>query len=224
MALVTALLALAGGVALNTQPLRRWVGDYLVTVVHEGGHAVAALLCDHGRVSRIELFTHAGARRRGNSGLTYTQTFGRPARVLVSAAGYPAPAALGLAVLALLHTGHGKGALAALVGSLAVMLFVIRTVFGAFLVLIVGAALYLTFLYGPTSVQAMVVGVFAWTLLFGSVHDAVGLLRFGGGTYSDATNLAAITRATAEGWAALFVLLTVAATGYAGWLTLTAWI
>jgi hypothetical protein len=220
---VITVVGVLGGLGLATGPLRRWMGGFLVTIAHEGGHAVAAVLCNHGRVTRIELFSHAGARRVGNSGLAYTRTFGRPAHVLVAAAGYPAPAALGLAVLALQHTGHGRGALAALVASLAVMLALVRNLFGVFLVFTVGAVLYLVLLTGPPAVQAAAVGVLAWTLLFGSVHDAVNLLRFGGGTHSDSANLAAMTGAKAEAWAALFALLTVAATGYAGWLTVTTW-
>ncbi len=106
---------------------------------------------------------------------------------------------LGLAVLALLHTGHGRGALAALVASLCVMLALVRNVFGVFLVLTVGAVLYLVFMTAPEPVQTMAVGVFAWTLLFGAVRQAVGLLRFGGGTHSDIEHLEAITRRQRRG-------------------------
>jgi hypothetical protein len=223
MAIVTALLAILGGLGLTLGWAWRWVGDHLVTMTHEGGHAAVALLSNHGRVGGIELHTHIRARRTGQAGVTHTATT-RKAMPWVAAAGYPAPAALGLSVLALLHSGHGKGALAALVGSLALMLVLVRTLFGAFLVFTVGAALYLAFLYGgPEPVQGLVLGTFAWALLFGAVRDAVAVL-FMDGDGGDAAGLAAITALPARAWSTLFVLLTAGAAAYALWLTVTAWI
>jgi hypothetical protein len=49
----------------------------------------------------------------------------------------------------------------------------------------------------------------------------VNVFRAGGG--GDADDLAAITGVSPRAWSALFVLATAAATGYAGWLTLTTW-
>jgi hypothetical protein len=218
MATSTALIAILGGLGLVTRPLRRWVGDYLVTIAHEGGHAVATMLCS-GRVLGIRLHTQISADRTGVAGVTHSRTGGR-ARVLVGLAGYPAPAAIGLATLALLHADHTRGALATMVFSLAVMLIFIRNVFGALLLLTVGTGLYVAFLYGSTTVQGSVVGIIAWALLFGATRDTVEAFRSNSG---DAAGLSAITRVPAKLWSTLFVLATAAATVYAGWLTLTTW-
>jgi hypothetical protein len=223
MALITALLALAGGVMLNTGPGYRWIGYRLMLIVHEGGHAVATVLSNHGRVSGIELHTSANSARLGYGGITHSVVYGSRASVFVSAAGYPAPAVLGLTVLALAHHQHTKGALAALVASLTVMLFLIRNLFGAFLVFLVGAVLYLVFLNGSTAVQTVVVGAFGWTLLLSATLETGKLLRQGT-TTGDVGDLAVLTGVRPAAWSALFLVLTASATGYALWQTFATWI
>lgn len=183
---------------------------------------MATVLCSQGRVSGIQLHSSARAAQTGYRGVTYTRVH-RRYWAWVYVAGYPAPAALGLAVLALLYHEHGKGALAALVASLTVMLFLVRNIFGAFLLFAVGAALYVVFLRGSATFQAAAVGVLAWTLLFGGTRSALKVLR-ARGQYGDAADLATTTGAPAELWAVLFVLLTTVPTGLAGWLTVTSWL
>jgi hypothetical protein len=212
------LIAILGGLALTTGPLRRWTGDYLVTIAHEAGHAAATILCS-GRVLGIRLHTHVRAGRTGISGVTDTRT-SHKARIPVGLAGYPAPAAIGLITLALLHGDHTRGALAVMAAAVIIMLILIRNLFGAVLLLTVGTTLYLALFYASPPVQTAVVGVVAWTLLFGATRDAVEAFRSGSG---DATNLSTITGAPPRLWSTLFVVLTAAATSYAGYLTLTTW-
>jgi hypothetical protein len=179
---------------------------------------VVTALCS-GRVVGIRLNTRSRASRTGLAGLTHSRTTHR-ARVLVGLAGYPAPAAIGLATLALLHAEHTRGALIVLVVALAVMLVFIRNVFGAVLLLAVGAGLSAAFLYGSAQVQHSVVGIVGWALLFGATRDAAEAFRSGSG---DAAGLSALTGAPTRLWSTLFVLLTAAATAYAAWLTITTW-
>jgi hypothetical protein len=218
VATVTSLSALAGGLVLTIGPARRWVGDYLVTIAHEAGHAVVTLLCS-GRVLGIRLHTRSYAGRTGIAGYTQTRTSQR-ARVPIGLAGYPTPAAIGLATLALVHAEHTRGALVTMVAALAVMLILIRNVFGAVLLLGVGAALTLAYLYGTPDVQAGVVGVLAWALLFGTTRDTLRAFRTGSG---DAAGIGALTRTPTALWSTLFVLTTTAATAYACYLTVTTW-
>lgn len=214
----TALIAILGGLALATGPLWRWLGGYLVTIAHEAGHAVVTVLCS-GRVVGIRLHTRGGAVRSGYAGITYARTSVR-ARIPVGLAGYPAPAAVGLLTLALLHANHTRGALAAMVAALFVMLVLIRNAFGAVLLLAVGGALYAAILYGTPTAHANVAGVISWALLFGTTRDTLSTFRNGSG---DAANLAALTNVPTKVWSSLFVLATVGATGFAAWLTLDAW-
>jgi peptidase M50B-like protein len=215
---VTGWIAIAGGLALTVGPLRRWLGEYLVTIAHEAGHAVMTVLCS-GRVLGIRLHTYAAANRTGVAGLTHSRTSLR-ARIPVGLAGYPAPAAIGLATLALLHTGHTRGALAAAVVAVLVMLVLIRNAFGALLLVAVGAGLYAAYVYAEDDLRAAVVGVLAWTLLLGTTRDTLRTFRSGSG---DAAALGAATRIPTVVWSTLFVLLTAGATGFAAWLTLTRW-
>lgn len=91
----TALLALA---AVLTRRVWRIVRN-AVTIAHEGGHGLVALLSGR-RLDGIRLHSDT-------SGLTVSR--GRPTgpgMVLTAAAGYTAPPLLGLAGAGLLATGH----------------------------------------------------------------------------------------------------------------------
>lgn len=207
-------LALAGALALTVTPLWRLLGTHLDTVAHEAGHALVAGLTS-GRVDAVRIDPDGG-------GVTHwTDRTG--AGVPVGLAGYPAPSAVGLGALALLHADRVLGALMLMFAALVVMLALVRNPFGIGVVLAAGAILCLSVLYGSAAGQALVVGVLAWTLLIGSVRSALGLFPVRRGDRSDAHALAAVTLIPATLWAGLFVLLTTAAAAYAGWLTLHGW-
>src|SRR3712207_6392023 len=95
----------------------------LVTITHEGGHAVVAML--------------AGRRLRGirlhsdTSGLTVSQ--GRahgPGMVAMLAAGYLGPALVGLGAALMLAAGRSLGLLWLLLAVLVLMLLQIRNAYG----------------------------------------------------------------------------------------------
>ena len=74
----------------------------LITIAHEGGHAFAALLTGR-RLRGIRLHTDT-------SGLTISAGRPRgPGVVIMLAAGYVAPAAVGLAAVGMLLAGHAWG-------------------------------------------------------------------------------------------------------------------
>ena len=104
-----------------------------VTLAHELGHAVVAVLAE-GRVRSIRV-------RWDNSGLT--EWTGAPdrrvARGIVAWWGYPAPGALALAVAAGVATGHAVVATAAVAVVMAVVLAVwVRSAWGAAMALSLG--------------------------------------------------------------------------------------
>ena len=116
-----ALVAGAALVALVLvlQPALWRVTRILVTITHEGAHAVVALLVGR-RLRGIRLHSDT-------SGLTVSS--GRPSgpgMVAMLVAGYLGPAVVGLAAEALLLRGHALGLLWALVTLLALMLEQIR--------------------------------------------------------------------------------------------------
>jgi hypothetical protein len=175
----------------------------LVTIAHEGGHAVAALL--------------AGRRLRGirlhsdTSGLTVSS--GKPSgpgMVIMLLSGYLAPAVLALGAVGLLLAGHSLGLLWLLVILLGLMLLQIRNFFG--FVVIVGSAvgLLLVSWYAPADVQSGLAYVITWLLLFSAPKPVLELIRSrrgGRARHTDADQLARLTRVPAQLWSVLFLLL-----------------
>ena len=120
-----AVVALTAAVALALV-LSRAVWPYtrmLVTITHEAGHAVAALVAGR-RLQGIRLHSDA-------SGLTRVQRAASgPGMVAMLLAGYLAPALVGLGAGGLLIAGYSLGLLWLLVILLALMLLQIRNFAG----------------------------------------------------------------------------------------------
>lgn len=201
LALGTAVAAL---VAVAVRPVRAVTG-HLSTAAHEGGHAVVALLLGY-RVDGIRL--HAD-----QSGLTrhYGPERG-PGRVAVAAAGYPAPSLLGLGGAALL--AHGADPLAPLLAGLAVLaglLLLVRNLFGALVLLGLGAGfVLLTYRAGPELQQAAAYTL-TWFLLLSGLRDVAVLraVRRRGSQQSDADQLRRLTRLPGVLWELVFALVAV---------------
>ena len=186
----------------------------VVTIVHEAGHAVVALLT--GR----EL---AGIRLHSDtSGLTSTRGkasgFGA---VLTTAAGYLSPSLVGLAGVALLAYGQVTIMLWTGTAVLLLMLFMIRNLYGALLLLSTGAVVVAVSLYATTDVQAAFGYAMTWFLLLGAVRPVTELRhdrrrgRHGG---SDADKLARLTRLPVGFWIAVFSIATTGALVAGGWV------
>ncbi len=132
------LIAVTGLVALAAVlPFGVWhVTRNAVTIAHEGGHGLVALLSGR-RLQGIRLHSDT-------SGLTVSR--GKPhglGMVLTAAAGYTAPSLLGLAGAALLAAGHITALLWGAVVLLVAMLVMIRNAYGVLTVLIAGGAFFL---------------------------------------------------------------------------------
>jgi peptidase M50B-like protein len=211
--LVAGLLALVAVCWTASWRLTRGV----VTIAHEGGHALVAVLAGRG-LSGIRL--HADS-----SGLTTsTGRRGGIGLVLTFLGGYPAPAALGLVGALLVATDRAALSLWVLVGLLVATLLQVRNAFGVLSVLATGAVVGAVAWWGDPVLQAGFGAALAWFLLFGglrSVHELQrGRRRVRGrlGGESDADALARLTGVPGGMWAAVFWLAAVTATIAAVWV------
>ncbi|MGW9206965.1 M50 family metallopeptidase [Embleya sp. NPDC055664] len=201
------LVLVAGGVALTCVVHRlAWstVRCYSV-MAHEAGHALAALLCGHRVVAvRLEVNNSGTTRHRGNGG--------RLRRVLISAAGYPAPSLVGIGGAALLRAGYVTATLWGVIALMLLLLTTIRNVFGVVIILLASSALVAVSWRGQAEVQAFAAYLVVWFLLIASVRHVVELLRrhLRGKSSSDAATLAASTSIPWPVWVAAFGLVSIA--------------
>lgn len=202
VALITAVIAVALVVVPGVWPVTR----HVVTVAHEAGHAVVALLVGR-RLTGIRLHSDT-------SGLTVSRGRPRgPGMVATLFAGYTGPAALGLGAAWLLSVGRPVAVLWAFLVLLAGMLLMIRNLFGLWVVLVVGLAVAAVTWWAEPEQQSAVAYVLTWFWLVAAPRAVVELARTrrrSGGT-SDADQLAAVTPVPAVLWILLLLLVTVAA-------------
>jgi hypothetical protein len=132
-----------------------------------------------------------------------------PGMVAMLAAGYPAPAVLGLAAAAVLGTGHVAALLWALVLLLAGMLLLVRNWFGAWTVLASGLVVFAVTWWLPGRTQSAFAYLVTWFLLLAGIREVFGLVAArgrGGARGSDADQLARLTHLPAVVWVALFLI------------------
>ncbi|CAM3133171.1 Integral membrane protein [Tsukamurella hominis] len=203
-AAVLAGTAVAALVLVLSRPAWRRA-RHVVTIAHEGGHAVTAVVCGR-RLSGIRLHSDT-------SGLTVSRGRPRgPGMVATFAAGYPAPTAVGLVAAVLLSRGYALAALWAAVLLLALLLLQIRNVFGLYVVLLAAAVVVAVSWSATPEVKVALAHLGTWFLLFGAPRAVVelqGLRRRGLGHESDADQLARLTRIPGGAWVALFAATTV---------------
>ncbi|MET9297481.1 M50 family metallopeptidase [Streptomyces sp. NPDC003077] len=197
---VTAALALAA-----VLPYRVWrLSRNAVTIAHEGGHGLIALLTGR-RLEGIRLHSDT-------SGLTVSR--GRPTgpgMVLTAVAGYVAPSLLGLAGAALLAAGHITALLWGATALLLAMLVMIRNAYGVLTVVLAGGAFLLVSWLTDPQVQSAFAYLVVWFLLLGGVRPPFELQRkrrHGGAPDSDPDQLARLTQVPAVVWLGLFHVVT----------------
>ena len=142
----------------------------LITIAHEGGHAVMALLTRR-KLEGIRLHSDT-------SGVTLTR--GRPngpGMVLTALAGYLAPSLLGLAAAWLTDQGRITLLIWSMLLFLVCMLLLIRNLYGALILLVTGGAVFALSMYAPAEVQQVVALVVVWFLLFGGIRPIFELQR-----------------------------------------------
>ncbi|MGF1648524.1 MAG: M50 family metallopeptidase [Kineosporiaceae bacterium] len=207
VALVIALLAVA------VRPVWRWA-RVVVTMAHEGGHAVAAVATGR-RLAGITLHTDT-------SGLTVSRGPARgPGMVLTAFAGYVAPSLLGVLGAVAVAAGWAGWLLWVATGLLLLMLVAVRNVVGVLAVVATGGLLAGVSVAGSAEVRLLAVQVLVWFLLLGGVHAVRELARSRrrrGAVTSDADQLAALTGLPALLWVALFALVTLGCLALGGWI------
>ena len=207
---------MAALLAVAVDGLWRWSRN-LVTIVHEAGHALTAVLTGR-RLTGIRLHSDT-------SGLTLST--GRPSgpgMVATAAAGYLAPSLAGLIGVVLLAFDQVTVMLWAATGLLLVMLVMVRNAYGALSLLLTGAIVVAVSLLAGADVQAGFAYAVTWFLLLAAVRP-VGELwrerRRRGQGRTDADQLARLTRVPAGVWVGFFGLGTLAALAAGGWVLLS---
>ncbi|UNO40022.1 M50 family metallopeptidase [Streptomyces sp. MST-110588] len=200
LVVVTAVLALAA-----VTPYTAWrLSRNAITIAHEGGHGLVALLTGR-RLDGIRLHSDT-------SGLTVSR--GKPTgmgMVLTAAAGYTTPSLLGLGGAWLLASGHITALLWGATALLAAMLVMIRNAYGVLTVVLSGASFLLVSWLTTPQVQAAFAYAVVWFLLLGGVRppfELHGKRRRGGAGDSDPDQLARLTHVPAAVWLGLFHVVT----------------
>lgn len=202
------VLATLGAALAVVVPHTLWrVSRNAITIAHEGGHGLVALLTGR-QLTGIRLHSDT-------SGLTLSR--GKPhgiGMILTAASGYTAPPLLGLGGAALLAAGHITLLLWVATALLVAMLVMIRNAYGALTVIVTGGTfLLVSWLAGP-QVQAAFAYAVVWFLLFGGVRPAFELQAKrsrGGAGDSDADQLSRLTHVPAGLWLFLFHVVSLSA-------------
>ncbi|WP_253841182.1 M50 family metallopeptidase [Actinokineospora globicatena] len=189
----------------------------VITIVHEAGHALIALLAGR-RLTGIRLHSDT-------SGVTVSR--GKPegpGMVCTALAGYVAPSLLGLAFAALLGTDRVTAVLVVCAILLLLVLIMIRNAYGVFSLVVTGGVLFAVSWLASDEIQAGFAYLIAWFLLVGGLRPVFELQakrRRGQARDSDADQLARLTGAPAFFWVGTFAMVNTGAVLLAaGWLLL----
>ncbi len=205
--------ALAAVAVVVFRPAWR-IARHLVTIVHEGGHAIAAVLTGR-RLRGIRLHSDS-------SGVTLSH--GRPrgfGMFLTLIAGYLAPGLFGLLAAVLLWQQHALAVLWAALLLLSLMLLQIRNFHGLYSMLVAGLGVFAVSWWGSEQVQSLAAYGFTWFLLLAGPVGVIDLQRArrgGRARGSDADQLAGLTRLPALLWVGLFLVANLAALAAGIWL------
>jgi peptidase M50B-like protein len=212
------LVAASGLLALAVVLARRsWrIARNVVTIAHEGGHALVALATGR-RLAGVRLHQSTAGE---------TISAGRPAGagvVLTTAAGYVAPSLLGLGAAALLADGRLVAMLLISLLLLAGLAAAMRNAYGLVAVLAAALTVVAVCWLAPPQVQAGFAYAATWFLLLGAVRPVLelqrGRRRPGGAHANDADDLARLTHVPGVVWVGMFGLTAVAAAALGGsWL------
>jgi len=191
----------------------QWFGLF-ATLVHELGHAIAAILS--GRV------VHGIRIRRNHSGDAMSTGRGVFGTVLSGIFGYPAPAIVGAALIWSVFAGYTSLALAVGGVILVLTVLVIRNLFGVLVVLVSAGVAALLWFYAEPDVQGYALLALGVALLVGAVR---GLLTVVGVhtsrrdqlQTSDAYLLYKRTGVPSPVWLLIFAVLIAAALVFAVW-------
>ncbi len=179
----------------------RWTRT-VVTIAHEGGHALIAVLAGRG-LTGIRL--HADT-----SGLTVSTGARRgPGLVLTFLGGYPAPSLLGIGGALLVAADRAALMLWIAIALLVATLVHVRNAYGVFAVLATGVLVGAVAWWGEPRLQDGFAAALCWFLLFGGLRAVHELQRTGRRRHgtSDADMLGSLTWLPRGMWVLLFWLL-----------------
>jgi hypothetical protein len=203
---ITAVVAL---VIVGYRPLWRLARN-AITIAHEGGHALVAVVCGR-RLQSIRL-------HNDTSGLTVTKGKPRgPGMVMTLMIGYVAPSLLGVAGAFALAEHRIRLMLWVAIFLLVVMLVMIRNVYGIIAILITGGVVFAISWYASAQVQAAFAYTAVWFLLIGGVRpifELAGQRRRGKARDSDADQLGALTHVPGGLWLSFFALVALVALAF----------
>jgi Peptidase M50B-like len=216
--LATWLVALTAAVAFAVVASHRvWhVSRNVVTLAHEGGHAVVSVATGR-RLDGIRLHSDT-------SGVTSSRGKSHGAGlVLTTAAGYVTPSLLGLGAAWLLAARHATFLLWLVLLLLAAAFVAIRNAYGFLAVLATALLVFLISRFASLRAQEVFAYLFAWFLLFGGIRPIFELqrrrrrggaasgARTSGTLASDADQLALLTGVPGGAWVFGFAVVAFAA-------------
>lgn len=188
---------------------------HLVTLVHEAGHAAVATLVGR-RLTGIRLHSDT-------SGLTVSRGRPRgPGMVATLAAGYPAPALVGLGGALVLGRGYAAALLWGVVLLCALMVLLVRNLYGLWVVLVTGAVVGALSWLATAQVISAAAYLVVWALLLAAPRSVVELQRQrwrgrGRDRTSDPDQLVRLTGVPAVVWVGLFWLVCAVALVVGAW-------
>jgi len=200
-----------GALLLSVGPLWRLLGNHVLTLVHESGHAVTAVAVGSIWV-RVRIFSNGSGD---------TESTGTTNGVLGSLAGFTAPSLVGLVLLWAADQLPPAPVLVGCLGFLLAMaLLMIRSAFGALLALGMASSTALTYLYASTWGQRTAISICAWLLLVGAVRNTLSLAKVKEDDDDDAANLEESAGLPRGFWVWFFLVFSLAALLLAIWGTL----
>lgn len=176
------------------------VARNVVTIAHEGGHALIALITGR-KLDGIKLHSDT-------SGVTVSR--GKPhgpGMVFTAMAGYLTPPLLGLFFALLIAGNRITLMLWFSLALLAAMLIMIRNAYGALSVVATGAIIFAVSWFGGAKIQGGFAYLAAWFLLFAAARPVIELQRMRSrrmAPTSDADQLAHLTGVPGMAWVTLF--------------------
>lgn len=190
---VSLLLGIAAFIVVLGQTLWQ-IAVHVNTIVHEAAHAVVGLGSGR-KVSSVTL----DSKGNGVTNLVPASGFGFG---VAAFAGYAGPSATGLIAAKLISVGHSVAVLWLGVLLLVVMLLMVSTFFGGFLILTCGVLLYLTVRYTTVGAQTALAYGLAWFLLLSGPKAVIS----GGSKPQDAKVLAGMTLLWASAWPVVWLI------------------
>lgn len=170
-------------------------------MVHESGHAIAALMAS-GQVYNVELFSDT-------SGTAVTKTKGKFGQFLVSFAGYPFGSAVAYLLFYLItieRTDYVLYVMACF--ALMNLMFYVRNTYGIFWIISFTALLFIVKFYAGDFAQYIFVMFISGIMLFEAFYSSIELIsiaRKRAKSAGDAANLARQTGIPTMFWAFLFM-------------------